>query len=312
MSESRNVVIIGSGPAGLTAAIYAARASLKPLVFEGAQPGGQLMITNEVENYPGFPDGVMGPEMMDMFRQQAQRFDAETKFQHVSKVDFSSRPFQIWVGDEITHADTVIISTGATASLLGLENESKLMGHGVSACATCDGFFFKDREVVVVGGGDSAMEEANFLTKFASKVTLVHRREEFRASKIMVDRILKNPKVDVRWNTIITDLLGEPANGGLNAVEFTDVNSGKVEKFPTDGAFMAIGHKPNTELFKGQLEMDHKGYIITEGNSSRTSVPGVFACGDVQDSTYRQAITAAGSGCKAALDAEKFLEDAAH
>ena len=269
MSEPRNVVIIGSGPAGLTAAIYAGRASLKPLVFEGAQPGGQLMITNEVENYPGFPDGVMGPEMMDMFRQQAQRFDAETKFQHVSKVDFSSRPFKIWVGDEITHADTVIISTGATASLLGLENESKLMGHGVSACATCDGFFYKDREVVVVGGGDSAMEEANFLTKFASKVTLVHRRDEFRASKIMVDRVLNNPKVDVRWNTVITDLLGDPANGGLNAVEFTDVHSGNVEIFPTDGAFMAIGHKPNTELFTGQLELDPNGYIITEGNSSR-------------------------------------------
>jgi thioredoxin reductase (NADPH) len=312
MSESRNVVIIGSGPAGLTAAIYAARASLKPIVFEGAQPGGQLMITNEVENYPGFPEGVMGPEMMDMFRQQAQRFDAETKFQHVSKVDFSSRPFKIWVGDEITYAETVIISTGATASLLGLENESKLMGHGVSACATCDGFFYKDREVVVVGGGDSAMEEANFLTKFASKVTLVHRRDEFRASKIMVDRVLNNPKVEVRWKTVITDLLGDPANGGLNAVEFTDVDSGKVENFPTDGAFMAIGHKPNTELFKGQLELDAKGYIVTEGNSSRTNIPGIFACGDVQDPIYRQAITAAGSGCKAALDAEKFLEEAAH
>ncbi|MFC1481015.1 thioredoxin-disulfide reductase [Candidatus Neomarinimicrobiota bacterium] len=312
MSQPRNVVIIGSGPAGLTAAIYAARAALKPLVFEGSQPGGQLMITNEVENYPGFPEGVMGPEMMDMFRQQAQRFDAETKFQHVSKVDFSSRPFQIWVEDELTQAETVIISTGATARLLGLENESKLMGHGVSACATCDGFFYKDREVVVVGGGDSAMEEANFLTKFASKVTLVHRRDEFRASKIMQDRILNNPKVDVRWNTLITDMLGDPANGGLKAVEFTDVNSGKVENFPTDGAFMAIGHKPNTELFKGQLELDPKGYIITEGNSSRTSIPGVFACGDVQDSTYRQAVTAAGSGCKAALDAEKFLEETKH
>ncbi|MCK4578149.1 MAG: thioredoxin-disulfide reductase [Candidatus Marinimicrobia bacterium] len=307
MSDPLKVVIIGSGPAGLTAAIYAARAGMNPLVFEGSQPGGQLTITTDVENYPGFPDGVLGPQMMEMFRAQAQRFGAETRFEHVTRVDLAQRPFKIWVGEELTLAETVIISTGASAQLLGLESEKELLGRGVSACATCDGFFFKDKSVIIVGGGDSALEEASFLTKFAEKVTVVHRRDEFRASKIMQMRIFDNPKIDVKWNSIVTALTSDPQNGGLTGVVLTDTQTGAKEDLPIDGVFVAIGHKPNTELFKDYLPLDAKGYIVTEGKSSRTAVEGVFACGDVQDSEYRQAVTAAGSGCTAALDAERYL-----
>tara|TARA_B100000519_G_C14210526_1_gene422455 strand:- start:471 stop:1397 length:927 start_codon:yes stop_codon:yes gene_type:complete len=305
----RKVIIIGSGPAGLTAAIYAARANLEPLVFEGVQPGGQLTITTDVENYPGFPDGIMGPELMDNFRKQAQRFGAETHFKNVDKVDLSNKLFKVFVGDDEYESDTVIVATGASAKLLGLENESKLMGHGVSACATCDGFFFKDKEILVVGGGDSAMEEANYLTRFASKVTLVHRRDSFRASKIMQERVLKNSKIEVLWNSEIADMYGEPDKGGLTGVKIKNTLDGKFSDLDCDGVFVAIGHKPNSDLFIDQLNLDETGYIITKGDSSFTSVEGVFAAGDIHDTKYRQAVTAAGSGCKAALDAEHYIDN---
>ena len=307
---NRKVIIIGSGPAGLTAATYAARANLEPLVFEGSQPGGQLTITTDVENYPGFPDGILGPDLMDKFRDQAKRFGAECHFKHVTKVDLSDRPFKVWVADETYTSDTIIIATGATARLLGLESETKLMGHGVSACATCDGFFFKDKKVLVIGGGDSAMEEANFLTKFAAEVQIVHRRDALRASKIMQDRIMNNPRITIQWNTVLEDIEGNEVDG-VSGVILRDTRTDEVRQDPCDGVFLAIGHVPNTELFDAVLDLDDQKYIRTVNASSRTSIAGVFACGDVQDHVYRQAITAAGTGCMAAMDAEKYLESLA-
>ena len=305
---NRKVIIIGSGPAGLTAAIYSARANLSPLVFEGIQPGGQLTITTDVENYPGFPDGVMGPDMMDKFRKQAQRFGAECLFQTVEKVDISKKPFSVWANGQKYQSDSIIISTGASAKLLGLDSEKELMGNGVSACATCDGFFYKDKKVVVVGGGDSAMEEATFLTKFASEVIIIHRRDEFRASKIMVERAIKNPKISIKYNSIVKNIIGKK-DSGVESIEIEDVKSKKTSVFNCDGVFMAIGHVPNTKIFNGSLSLDENGYIKTMPDSTHTNVAGVFACGDVQDSVYKQAVTAAGSGCMAALDAEKWLEN---
>ena len=308
---NRKVIIIGSGPAGLTAAVYAARANLKPLVFEGSQPGGQLTITTDVENYPGFPDGIMGPELMDLFRKQAQRFGAECHFKHVSKVDFNQRPYKVWVVDEEYSTDTVIIATGATARLLGLEAETRLMGRGVSACATCDGFFYKDKKVLIVGGGDSAMEEATFLTKFASEVWIVHRRDELRASKIMQQRAFDNPKIHFHWNSTILEIHGT-VESGVSGVTLLDTTNNESREEACDGVFMAIGHVPNTSLFEDEMELDKKKYIVTENGSTATKRPGVFACGDVQDSYYRQAVTAAGTGCMAAIDAERFLEEEGH
>jgi len=310
-NDIRPVIIIGSGPAGLTAAIYTARASLTPLVIEGEpsstsdQPGGQLMLTTEVENFPGFPEGVMGPELMGNFRAQAERFGAEFITEKVTRVDFSEQPFRVWIGDDEHRAQSVIVSTGARSLMLGLEAEQRLIGHGLSTCATCDGFFFRGHEIAVVGGGDSAIEEATFLTKFADKVTIIHRRDEFRASKIMQQRAFDNPKIDILWNHTVTEINGADR---VESIEVTDTVTGAVSTMDVTGVFIAIGHRPNTDLFTGVLDMDDTGYLETVPGSSRTNIEGVFACGDVQDHTYRQAITAAGSGCMAAIDAERWLE----
>lgn len=302
---SETMLIIGSGPAGLTAAIYAARAGLEPLMVEGMERGGQLMITTDVENFPGFPDGVMGPELMEQMRKQAERFGTRIVTSNVTDVDFTQRPFKVWVGQELYEADTIIISTGASARWLGVPGEQRLTGFGVSACATCDGFFFRDKELVVVGGGDTAMEEAIFLTKFASKVTVIHRRDEFRASTIMGGRVINHPKIDILWNSTVDEVYGETL---VEGVKIRNTVTDEVSDYPTDGAFIAIGHTPNTKVFVDYLELDDDGYIVTEPGQSLTSVEGVYAAGDVTDKVYRQAVTAAGMGCAAALDAERWLD----
>ena len=308
------LIIIGSGPAGLTAALYAARANLAPVVFEGMQPGGQLTITTEVENFPGFPQGIMGPELMDVFRTQAQRFGATSLYEQITGVDFRTRPFRLRADKEEYTADAVIVSTGASAKLLGIPSEKEYMGYGVSACATCDGFFFKNLGVIVVGGGDTAIEEATFLTKFASRVTIVHRRDALRASKIMQEKAAKNPKISFVWDSVVEEILGTSEGGkkAVTGVRLKNVKTGALTDYAADGVFMGIGHRPNTELFVGQLDMDPVGYLITKPRSTATNIPGVFAAGDVADSVYRQAVSAAGTGCMAALDAERWLEANAH
>lgn len=309
MSETREVIIVGSGPSGLTAAVYAGRAQLAPLVIEGVGAGGQLMLTTDVENFPGFPEGIMGPDLMVRMREQAVRFGAEFITQDVDRVDLTTTPFTVAVGTTEYKSESIIISTGATARLLGLESEARLLGHGVSTCATCDGFFFKDKALAVVGGGDSALEEAIFLTKFATSVTVIHRRDELRGSKIMQARAFANEKIKFQWNSEPIDIIGDTH---VEGVELRDTVTGETSRLNVDGVFVAIGHTPNTDLFKGQIDLDANGYVITASNSTATSVPGVFAGGDVQDHVYRQAITAAGTGCMAAIESERWLEESHH
>ncbi len=308
MPDPHELVIVGSGPAGLTAAVYAGRANLQPIVIEGIGAGGQLMLTTDVENYPGFPDGILGPELMMKFREQAERFGAEFITADADRVDLADGPFGVWVGEREFRARSMIITTGASARMLGLPNEQRLLGHGVSTCATCDGFFFREKPIAVVGGGDSALEEALFLTQFATTVTIVHRRDELRASKIMQDRAHANPKIQFRWNAAVSDVMG---NGSVEALRLQDTLTGAESDLEVQGLFVAIGHDPNTQLFDGQLDLDENGYIVTGADSTRTSVDGVFAAGDVQDHVFRQAITASGSGCMAAIEAERWLGERA-
>lgn len=308
LKDRYKVAIMGSGPAGLTAALYTARANLEPIVFEGMEAGGQLTLTTDVENFPGFPNGILGPELMDAMKKQSERFGAKCVYGEITKVDFSEHPFKVVTRDKELLADTFIIASGASARMLGLESEKELLGYGVSTCATCDGFFFKDKEIVVIGGGDSAMEEAIFLTKFATRVTVIHRRDQLRASKIMQDRAFKNKKIDFIWDSVVEDVLGAK-DTGVTGIKIKNMKTGEISEKECRGFFVAIGHTPNTSIFEGLLDMDENGYLITKNGSSETNVPGVFASGDVQDKKYRQAITAAGSGCMAAIDAEKFLEE---
>ena len=312
MSDHYKVLIIGTGPAGLTAAIYASRANLDPVIFEGSQPGGQLMITTDIENYPGFENGISGPLLMDIMRKQAQKFGTTTLYKTITKVDFSSKPYKVYSDDGKEYTgDTIIVATGASAKYLGLESELKFRGSGVSACATCDGFFFKNQKVVVIGGGDTALEEANYLTHHASEVSIIHRRQEFRASKIMVDRIKSNPKIKLLLDCVVEEILGTEENNrkSVNGIKLKNVKTGEIFVHNCEGVFMAIGHKPNTEIFEGILDMDKIGYLITEKSSTKTNIHGVFACGDCQDSYYRQAVSASGTGCMAAIDAERYLAE---